>query len=194
MRSYTVELVSRYRSSPAIYGWEFGNEFALSTDLIQNYADKMAPIEPQLGTPKFRTQADYLTHGEIFTAMRTGPSSFSLAACPGGARCPDPGTAGHLQAAYAGELARGGPDPALLRHRGTRLGDGRHRSPRDSGNALSSAGIRDVLIATLLSGRVGGAGLRLRRHPHGHRVSLVRLSSSPRCCRLRRRCVPGRCR
>ncbi len=33
MASYTAEVVSRYRSSPAIWGWEFANEFNLSCDL-----------------------------------------------------------------------------------------------------------------------------------------------------------------
>lgn len=33
MRSFTEKVVARYQESPAVYGWEFGNEVALNIDL-----------------------------------------------------------------------------------------------------------------------------------------------------------------
>ncbi len=33
MRTYVREVVTRYRNSPAIWGWEFGNEYNLDADL-----------------------------------------------------------------------------------------------------------------------------------------------------------------
>lgn len=39
MRDYTTEMVTRYRQSPAIWAWEFGNEWNLSADL-PNAADQ----------------------------------------------------------------------------------------------------------------------------------------------------------
>lgn len=42
MRDYTTEMVTRYRQSPAIWAWEFGNEWNLSADL-PNAADQRKP-------------------------------------------------------------------------------------------------------------------------------------------------------
>ena len=68
MRNYTREVVLRYRNSPAIWGWEFGNEYNLAADL-PNAADHRPPIQPSLGTPTTRSVADDLTHEMIWTAF-----------------------------------------------------------------------------------------------------------------------------
>lgn len=64
MRTYTREVVTRYRSSPAIWGWEFGNEFSLSADL-PNASDHRPHILPSLGTASSRSERDDLTHAMI---------------------------------------------------------------------------------------------------------------------------------
>lgn len=68
MKSYVREVVSRYRDSPAIWAWEFGNEFNLAADL-PNAADHRPPVAPKLGTPSVRTAADELTHDQIRVAF-----------------------------------------------------------------------------------------------------------------------------
>lgn len=69
MREYTRELVSRYSRSPAIWGWEFGNEYNLAADL-PNASEHRPPAVPSLGTPTYRTAEDELTHANIRTAIR----------------------------------------------------------------------------------------------------------------------------
>lgn len=69
MRQYTREMVRRYRASPAIWGWEFGNEFNLAADL-PNAAEHRPPIVPDLGTPKTRSAQDEITHDVMRTALR----------------------------------------------------------------------------------------------------------------------------
>lgn len=66
MKNYTREVVSRYKDSPAIWGWEFGNEYNLIADLPKGYLPKVAP---QYGTPKQRTERDRLTYRDILTAF-----------------------------------------------------------------------------------------------------------------------------
>ena len=68
MRSLTAEVVERYKDSPAIWGWEFGNEFNLSSDL-PNAADFRPPIQPTLGTPTFRSASDDLRGDMIHSAL-----------------------------------------------------------------------------------------------------------------------------
>lgn len=68
MRKYTQELVSRYKNSPAIWGWEFGNEMNLQVDL-PNAADNRAQIAPQRGTAKFRTVKDQLSAEDLSVAL-----------------------------------------------------------------------------------------------------------------------------
>ncbi|MBE3069478.1 MAG: cellulase family glycosylhydrolase [Planctomycetes bacterium] len=68
MRAYTREVVTRYRASPAIWGWEFGNEYNLPADL-PNAAEHRPPVVPQLGTPASRTARDELTHAQVRTAL-----------------------------------------------------------------------------------------------------------------------------
>lgn len=68
VRDYTREVVTRYRSSPAIWAWELGNEFNLPADL-PNAADHRPPVVPSLGTPAQRTARDEVTHAVIRTAL-----------------------------------------------------------------------------------------------------------------------------
>lgn len=69
MRTYVREVVTRYQDSPAIWGWEFGNEYNLDADL-PNAKEHLPPIVPQLGTPATRSDRDILTHEMIRTAFR----------------------------------------------------------------------------------------------------------------------------
>jgi hypothetical protein len=73
MRTYTREVVTRYRLSPAIWAWEFGNEINLAADL-PNAAQHRPPTPPGLGTPPSRSERDELTH----TAFRVALSEFAM--------------------------------------------------------------------------------------------------------------------
>ncbi|MGC8667646.1 MAG: cellulase family glycosylhydrolase [Chthonomonadales bacterium] len=64
MRTYVREVVTRYLRSPAIWGWEFGNEYNLAADL-PNAAQHRPPVAPQYGTPSSRTEQDEISH-EVF--------------------------------------------------------------------------------------------------------------------------------
>ena len=68
MRSYVRDAVTRYRTSPAIWGWEFGNEYNLAADL-PNAAHHRPPIVPPLGTPATRSQQDELSFDDVRTAL-----------------------------------------------------------------------------------------------------------------------------
>jgi hypothetical protein len=68
MRTYLKQVVTRYRDSPAIWGWEFGNEYNLGADL-PNAAKHRPKIVPQLGTARSRSAHDDLTHDMIATAF-----------------------------------------------------------------------------------------------------------------------------
>lgn len=59
VRQYTREMVSRYKDSPAIWGWEFGNEIMLAADL--HMPQHRPPVWPTLGTATARTERDELT-------------------------------------------------------------------------------------------------------------------------------------
>jgi len=61
MRRYTQEVVTRYKDSPAIWGWELGNEYSLEGDL-PNAAEHRPPVVGILGTPATRTARDDLSH------------------------------------------------------------------------------------------------------------------------------------
>lgn len=68
MKTYVREVVTRYKDSPAIWGWEFGNEYNLSSDL-PNASEWRPPVIPELGTPTSRSAEDELTHAMIRTAF-----------------------------------------------------------------------------------------------------------------------------
>jgi hypothetical protein len=68
MRDYVSDVVRRYSKSPAIWGWEFGNEFNLGANL-PNAAQWRPSVAPQLGTPASRTAKDEWTYEVIRTAF-----------------------------------------------------------------------------------------------------------------------------
>ena len=68
MRQYIKDVVGRYAKSPAIWGWELGNEYSLSADL--NDPQNRPPVVVAFGTPEKRTDADDLSHDQIATAAR----------------------------------------------------------------------------------------------------------------------------
>jgi len=68
IRRYTQDVVCRYKDSPAIWGWEFGNEYNLACDL-PNAADHRPPVVPQLGTARQRTAHDELKYAQYATAL-----------------------------------------------------------------------------------------------------------------------------
>lgn len=69
MRTYVQEVVTRYRNSPAIWGWEFGNEFNLGVDL-PNAAEHRPPVWPNLGTQLSRGPEDEWTRDMMRTAFK----------------------------------------------------------------------------------------------------------------------------
>jgi inosine-uridine nucleoside N-ribohydrolase len=69
MRTYTRLVVTRYLNSPAIWGWEFGNEYNLAADL-PNAKEHLPAVAPKLGTPAARSDRDIMTHAMIRTAFR----------------------------------------------------------------------------------------------------------------------------
>jgi hypothetical protein len=65
MREATLEIVKRYRDSPAILGWEFSNEFLLDADIPGQVGKKLWWNRPKLGfSPEFRAE-DQLTRSQI---------------------------------------------------------------------------------------------------------------------------------
>lgn len=69
MRQYTREVVARYKDSPAIWIWEFGNEYDLAADL-PNAADHRPGVDPAAGTPAARSVEDDLRFDMVATALR----------------------------------------------------------------------------------------------------------------------------
>jgi endo-1,4-beta-mannosidase len=69
IREYTSAIVSRYKGSPAIWGWEFGNEYNLDCEL-PNRSEHRPPIVPDLGTPASRNEHDELTFAQLEVAFR----------------------------------------------------------------------------------------------------------------------------
>lgn len=68
MREYVREVVTRYKDSPAIWAWEFGNEYNLEKDL-PNAADHRPAVHPNLGTQQSRSELDDLTHEHVAAAL-----------------------------------------------------------------------------------------------------------------------------
>jgi hypothetical protein len=68
MREYTRTIVSRYKDSPAVWAWEFGNEYNLAADAPD--APRIRPeINPYFGWPARRTKADDLTTKMILVSF-----------------------------------------------------------------------------------------------------------------------------
>ena len=68
IEQYTTEVVLRYRNSPAIWGWEFGNEYNLHVDL-PNASSHRPKIVPHLKTGLERTSRDELSSDAMLTAF-----------------------------------------------------------------------------------------------------------------------------
>ena len=67
MRRYVRDVATRYRKSRAIWGWEFGNEYALGADL-PNARDNRPPVVPTLGTPNSRSANDEWRYSDLHVA------------------------------------------------------------------------------------------------------------------------------
>lgn len=68
MRQYVQEVVTRYKNSPAIWGWEYGNELNLVTDLPGDDAN-LPQIAVEVGTPPTRSKADKLSTQDLQVAL-----------------------------------------------------------------------------------------------------------------------------
>lgn len=69
MREYTTAIVERYRGSPAIWAWEFGNEHRLQVDL-PGEKQGLPHAVPKLGTPATRGPRDKLDRTAVECAQR----------------------------------------------------------------------------------------------------------------------------
>lgn len=69
MNKFIEEVVLRYRESPAIWGWEQGNEVNLLVDLPGDDSNLPA-IVPSLGTPTTRSKADKLSTNDLLVMMK----------------------------------------------------------------------------------------------------------------------------
>lgn len=69
MRRYTREVVERYKNSPAVWAWEFGNEFLNEADLPGPKDPKMWVV-PEMQTARERTEKDKLTSRAAVDAYR----------------------------------------------------------------------------------------------------------------------------
>ena len=70
MRTYTSEVVMRYKNSPAIWGWEFSNEMNSNCmDLLDQSINWLPKTSPQNGTPASRTLADATTTSDLRVAL-----------------------------------------------------------------------------------------------------------------------------
>jgi len=69
IRQYTTELVTRYKDSPAIWGWEMGNECNLAANL-PNAASHRPPVVPRLKTALSRSERDEVKFTQLDVARR----------------------------------------------------------------------------------------------------------------------------
>ncbi len=70
MMRYAKEMVERYQHHPAIWAWEFGNEYNLSSDL-PNAMDHLPWTPVELGAPATRSKNDILTGTALTTALQS---------------------------------------------------------------------------------------------------------------------------
>jgi hypothetical protein len=68
MKNYVKEIVTRYKDSPAIWAWEFGNEYNLYVDL-PNAKDCRPLVNVELGTRSSRDENDDMTTDVLNTAL-----------------------------------------------------------------------------------------------------------------------------
>ncbi len=71
LRNFTQEMVSRYKDSPAIWGWEFGNEANLATDLPGKVTDEATGITRQRAFGSAQPAADSLSSQDLRVAYLT---------------------------------------------------------------------------------------------------------------------------
>ena len=69
MRTYTAEIVNRYKDSPAIWGWEFGNEVNSYCDLLDQAINFLPKVSVIQGTPASRTIDDAFTTNILKIAL-----------------------------------------------------------------------------------------------------------------------------
>lgn len=69
MRTYTADVVSRYKESPAIWGWEFSNEINAYCDMLDQAGNYLPKVSVSQGTPASRTIEDAITTDIIRVAM-----------------------------------------------------------------------------------------------------------------------------
>jgi len=69
MNNFIEEVVKRYRNSPAIWGWEQGNEVNLLVDLPGDDSN-LPPVVPSLGTPNSRSKSDKLSSNDLLVMMK----------------------------------------------------------------------------------------------------------------------------
>lgn len=69
MSKYTKEVVSRYVNSPAIWAWEFGNEYTLYVDL-PNAPNFRPQVVPEKGTRLLRGSEDDLRASDVINAYQ----------------------------------------------------------------------------------------------------------------------------
>lgn len=69
MRTYVTEVVTRYLDSPAIWAWEFGNEYNLAADL-PNAAQHRPRVIPRLGTGTERSEKDDVTTAQLVVMLQ----------------------------------------------------------------------------------------------------------------------------
>jgi hypothetical protein len=73
IHSYTAEIVQRYKDSPAIWAWEFGNEFDLCVDIP---GGGIPDVVPSMGTATVRDATrDRMTHEMMENAYRVFSST-----------------------------------------------------------------------------------------------------------------------
>jgi hypothetical protein len=74
MRTYTEEVVRRYRDSPAIWMWEFGNEYNDQMDLP--HSERFRPrVVPARGTPPARSEKDDMGSSMLMKAYKEWAST-----------------------------------------------------------------------------------------------------------------------
>lgn len=69
MRKYVAEVVGRYHRSPAIWAWEFGNEYNLAVDLPGGAANHAKWFHASRGMPEKTRPGDALTSAQLRTAL-----------------------------------------------------------------------------------------------------------------------------
>jgi hypothetical protein len=74
MRTYTEEVIGRYRASPAIWMWEFGNEYNDQADLPHSARFRPKTV-PERGTPSARSERDDLSSAMLIKAYKEWAST-----------------------------------------------------------------------------------------------------------------------